>query len=233
MRNPTELMRTILTDKMAQRIIDYVSPIYGNSYVGLWLFQAIGTVLGEIYDLGSALKYETNPATASLLLDYWEAHYGISKDPSLSTEQRRARIITKIKSRGPCNPTILAEAVSVALGGVRVEITENVAPNTFRVSVRKDTDNLTAAMKVIERMKPAHLLYELVVDNTENAADAKAATAIAHSETFTVDFAEPEVGVYVVGETLVTTGGVFQVAGETASTNVAIVNDETLIFGGA
>ena len=46
MRYQTELMRSILTNETAQKIIDYISPIYGDSYVGLWLFQAIGTALG-------------------------------------------------------------------------------------------------------------------------------------------------------------------------------------------
>ena len=73
MRYQTELMRSILTDETAQKIIDYVSPIYGDSYVGLWLFQAIGTVLGELRNIAEKLRHETTPATADLLLDYWEA----------------------------------------------------------------------------------------------------------------------------------------------------------------
>ena len=44
MNHQTELMRSILKNQKAQEIIDYVSPIYGNSYVGLWIYEAIGTV---------------------------------------------------------------------------------------------------------------------------------------------------------------------------------------------
>ena len=39
----TELMEQILTSESAKRMIDYVSPIYGKSRIGLWLFQIIGS----------------------------------------------------------------------------------------------------------------------------------------------------------------------------------------------
>ena len=48
MRNPTQLMRSILTDETAQKLIDYVSQVYGDSYVGLWIFQVIGAALGSV-----------------------------------------------------------------------------------------------------------------------------------------------------------------------------------------
>lgn len=191
MRNPTELMRAILTDKMAQRIIDYVSPIYGNSYVGLWIYQAIGTVLGEVHTLCTDLIYETNPMTATLLLDYWEAHYGLIKEPNLTTEQRRNRIISKIKSRGACTPAKLAAAVSAALGGAEVDITENAAQNTFLVNIRDNVDSFDEAIRVINRMKPAHLVYEVrITTNANPTAELKTAIALTHGEMFTVTVGE-------------------------------------------
>ncbi len=188
MKYQTELMRSILTNEKAQEIIDYVSPKYGNSYVGLWLFQVIGTVMGDVYSMADALRYETNPATADLLLDYWEDHYGIARDTSLTKEQRRLRLITKTQTRGPCNPTRLAAAVSAALGGVKVEITENVAKNTFLVNVREVVDDITPAVSVLERMKPAHLIYQIrVATQMVSTADLKVAIAITHAEKFKVE----------------------------------------------
>lgn len=187
MRNQTELMGAILTNEMAQTIIDYVSPIYGNSYVGLWIFQAIGTVLEEIYNLANDLKKETNPVTSTLLLDYWEAHYGLSKDSTMTPEQRRSRIITKIRNRGACSPARLATAVSDALGGVGVDITENVTPNKFIVSIRENVPSLEPAIAVIEKMKPAHLIYEIVIGQQSTlTAEMKTANAITHAEVFTI-----------------------------------------------
>lgn len=120
----TELMEQILTNEKAQEIIDYVSQIYGNSYVGLWLFQTIGSVLGPVYDLSEQLMFETSPATTQLLLPYFEAEYGIQGDPSMTLEQRREVVVAAMRSKGACTPARLADSVSAALGGVPVEIIE-------------------------------------------------------------------------------------------------------------
>lgn len=188
MRQQTEMMRDILTDKTAQKMIDYVSPIYGNSYVGLWLFQAMGAAMSKVCNVMEALREEANPATATLLLDQWEDHYGLFRDSSLTVEQRRTRLVTKIQSRGPCNPAKLAAAVSAALGGAKVEIMENVAKNTFRVIIRDLVTDIKPAIAVIERMKPAHLIYQIsVATQMVSDADLKIAIALTHSVSFNVE----------------------------------------------
>lgn len=181
-------MRSILTNKTAQRIIDYVSPIYGDSYVGLWIFQAIGTVLGEVCEIADQLLYETTPATADLLLDYWEKEYGIPTDSSLTKDQRRAKIIAKTQSRGPINPKRLSTAVSAALGGAEVDITENVAQNTFLVNIRDYVESIVPAVSVLERMKPAHLVYQITMAaRTVSDAEIKVAIAMTHAEQYQVE----------------------------------------------
>lgn len=188
MRYQTEMMRAILTNEKAQQIIDYVSPVYGESYVGLWIYQAIGTVLSRIFDIADQLRYETNPATAELLLGYWEDHYGIPRDSSLTVEQRRLRIIAKTQSRGPCNPTVLATAVSAAMGGVPVEIEENIAKNTFLVKIRDVVGDIKPAVAVLERMKPAHLIYRIqVATQTITDAELKIAIAMTYAEQYKVE----------------------------------------------
>lgn len=190
MRYQTELMRSILTNETAQKIIDYVSPIYGNSYVGLWLFQAIGTALDEVCKIAEQLKYETNPMTADLLLDSWEREYGIATDTSLTKEQRRGKILAKTQSQGPVSPAKLSAAVSAVLGGVNVEITENVDKNTFLVDVREVVPSIAIdpAVAVLERMKPAHLIYHIrVATQTVSSGDVKVAVAMTHAENYTVE----------------------------------------------
>lgn len=188
MRYQTELMRSILTNETAQMIIDYVSPIYGNSYVGLWIFQAIGTALDEVCKIAEQLKHETNPATADLLLDYWEREYALPTDPSLTKEQRRKKIIAKTQSHGPANPARLSAAVSAALGGVEVDITENVDKNTFQVNIREHVESILPAVAVIERMKPAHLVYRIrVVTQTIADVELKVAIAMTHAEQYKVE----------------------------------------------
>ena len=188
MRNPTKLMRSILTDKTAQEIIDYIPPVYGDSYVGLWIIQAIGKVLGETREICEALMYETTPATSTLLLDYWEDQYALPRDIFLTIEQRRARIIQKRLSRGPCNPANLAAAVSVALGGVRVDIQERAAKNTFKVLLYERVPDLGPAKEVLDRMKPAHLIYDLlIVAPTSITAEVNVGAAVTYIEKFNVE----------------------------------------------
>lgn len=44
----TDLMEQILTSESAKQMIDYVSPIYGKSRIGLWLFQVIGLEIDDV-----------------------------------------------------------------------------------------------------------------------------------------------------------------------------------------
>lgn len=188
MRNPTELMQQILQNEISQRIIDYVSPIYGDSYVGLWIYESIGGVLKEVVDIAESLKSEGNPATSVLLLDYWEEYYRLPTDPTLNTAQRQQRIVAKIRQRGPLNPTFLENMISAALGGVPVEITENVAKNTFLVNIREVVESISPAVAVLEERKPAHLIYQIqVATQTVSDADIKIAIAATHAERFKVE----------------------------------------------
>lgn len=240
MRYQTDLMRSILTSDTAQKIIDYVSPIYGNSYVGLWIFQAIGTVLDDVCTVVEQLRYETNASTAGMLLDYWERRYGLSVDRSLTVEQRRARIIAKTQSRGPCNPARLAAAASAALGGVNVDITERVGHNRFHVHIRENVVSIEPAVAVIERMKPAHLVYRINVSvQTSTETDLKTAVAMTHAERFALPVVEPsidepdveELDIYVYGETLISNRGDVYAEGETLMLLAgAVAEEETLII---
>lgn len=188
MKNPTDMMRAILTNETAQRIIDFVSPIYGDSYVGLWIYQAIGVALGEICDIAEQLRYETTPATAELLLDYWEDHYKIPRDSSLTVEQRRNRLIAKTQSKRGCSPARLASAISAALNGVPVEIVENVAKNTFLINIKNYVESIVPAVAVAERMKPAHLIYQIrVTTYTVAQRDIDIAIAMTHAEKYKVE----------------------------------------------
>lgn len=188
MRYRTELMQQILTNEKAQEIIDYVSRIYGESYVGLWMYQAIGTVLDELWQTTEQMMSETSPATADVLLKAWENEYNIPVDPTLTVQQRRDQLLAKLQSRGACTPYRLEKAVSSALGGVPVEVTEMTGKNQFTVNIRQVVSSIVPAVAVIERMKPAHLVYILqVATQTVAEADIQIAVALARAETYRVE----------------------------------------------
>lgn len=174
----TALMEEILTNETAQEIIDYVSQIYGDSYVGLWIYQAIGSALGPVSQLSNELLLETNPTTTTLLISYWEQAYGIEGDPTMTIEQRRNTVIAAMSSKGAFNPARLANAISAALGGAPVEILENTGKNKFTVNIRQAVKSYAPAIAVIEQMKPAHLIYNLQ-GVTQESADADLNTALA------------------------------------------------------
>ncbi len=190
MNYQTELMRSILKSERAQQMIDYVSPIYGDSYVGLWLFEVMGQSWDKVWDIFTSLRNETTPITADKLIGMWEDSYGIPRNSNLSLEQRRARLIAW-RDRGPCNPYRLAAAVSSALNGVEVDIQENIAKNTFLVNIRDVVYDWTPAEMVLDRKKPAHLIYKIMVAiETVAEPDVKIAVGLTHSEQFVVHVAE-------------------------------------------
>lgn len=187
MRYQTELMRKILKSERAQKLIDYVSPIYGNSYVGLWIFEVMGTALDELYQIAVDMRNETTPATTERLIGMWEDSYGIPRNSNLSLEQRRARLIAW-RDRGPCNPHRLAAAVSSALNGVEVDIQENIAKNTFLVNVREVVYDWGPIEATLDRKKPAHLIYVIrVCTQMVSEPPVKVAVGLTHCEKFKVE----------------------------------------------
>lgn len=208
MKQQSELMRHILKNEVAQRIIDFVSPIYGDSYVALWIYEAIGVALSELTTLAEQLRYETNPNTTELLMDYWEDQYGLYRDSSLTMEQRRARLLDKIRYRAPANPKRLAAAMQTVLG-VPVEITERVAKNTFQVNILNsvgDFKKLLHALAVLEARKPAHLIYTINVVSQTDATDLKMAMAITQEEANKIDAAAINLAVQVTLEKAILLG---------------------------
>lgn len=189
MKQQTEMMRRILQNEVAQRIIDYVSPIYGESYVALWIFEVIGIVLSEAAGLAEKLRFEANPITTELLMDQWEDQYGLYRDSSLTMEQRRARLLDKIRYRAPANPKRLAAAMATVLG-VPVEITERVAKNTFQVDILDavgDFRKLMRAIEVLEAKKPAHLIYKVAQNSRVDESVVKLALATVQAESYQLE----------------------------------------------
>ena len=101
MSNRTELMKKILKSEQAQKIIDEISPVYGESYVCLWLFQIIGKELDKLDDFVQNLREQTVIQTADQwALKYWEEQYGEIEAPHLPEEKRRQNIPIRKRKRG-------------------------------------------------------------------------------------------------------------------------------------
>ncbi len=155
----TELMQKILTSDAAKRMIDYVSPIYDRSYVGLWLFNVIGIELDELNKFCEELYDQAHIETATWSLPMWEKEYGITPLEDQTIEQRRQRLL-QMKKKSAFNPEKLRKLIE-SMTGVEVEIVENTNKNTFLVRLKGSVDNLDDVKEQINLMKPAHLLCSL------------------------------------------------------------------------
>ena len=162
--NKTELAESILKSDEAKRIYNMVSPIYGESYVALKIFQAQGKELDRVKALAEDVSRQLNPETATWLLPEWEKRYGITPGADWSLERRREAVINKRKIKAPITPKKLSEMAS-ALAGVPVDVIENTGKNQFTVYVRQNTtaEKFASAKEAIDEAKPAHLIYDIAI----------------------------------------------------------------------
>lgn len=162
--NKTEMAEEILTSDEAKTIYNMVSPIYGESYVALWIFQAIGKELDVAKEIAMGLFSELHPETATWTLPLWEERYGITPGADWTLERRREAVISKRKFNAPITPKKMSEMAS-ALVGVPVDVIENTGKNRFTVYVRQNTtvEKFASAKEAIDEAKPAHLIYDIVI----------------------------------------------------------------------
>lgn len=158
----TDMVEQILTSEEGKTILEYLSPIYGHSYVGLWLLQVIGMQLDKASIWTAELALQVTPQTATWTIEFWEKEYGIVPDDGWTLEQRQENVLQKMRFFAPITPKKLEEVASAA-AGCPVEIRENTAPNTFHVLVRRYTEHFERARELIDEAKPAHLIYTIQI----------------------------------------------------------------------
>lgn len=161
----TELTEQILKSPMAQKIIREVSPIYGEAYTALWLYQVIGSVLDSMEEWTSSLQQQVVPQTATWSLPYWEEQYKIAADPSWTYDRRRQNIVNKCTTRAPMNPYKMASIASVA-AGADARLEEHTGKNKFTIYISSNASLVDEELlkKEIDTAKPAHLIYDIVYE---------------------------------------------------------------------
>lgn len=164
----TELMEQILTSEQAQIYIDKVSPIYGNAYVFLNIFNAIGQVLDDLVNLSSEeLRKQLFPQTVTWAIDLWEKNYNIESDTSLTIEERRKRLLSVIQDNftyGIMTPERLSKLVA-NLTGYETNIVERITPTTFKLKLKGfipvGDPLLYKIYLLVKENVPANLTYEI------------------------------------------------------------------------
>ena len=186
MRYRTKLTDKIITSEQAKEILNMVSPIYGDDYVSLWLFQIIGSQLDKPAAWVEEYIQQLVPQTATWALPYWESEYGLVPDPSWTIEQRRLNIISKMWSNGPMNPSRLAQIIK-GVANADVSISENTGKNRFTVYINTTpykADNI-AVNETLDKLKPSHLIYHTIY-STETYSDIYIAGVIQKSKIITL-----------------------------------------------
>ena len=163
----TELMEQILTSESAKRMIDYVSPIYGKSRIGLWLFQIIGLELDDVKEICDDIYDQIFVSRATWSLPYWEKAYEITPLPDQTIEQRRQQIQQR-RVKKALNPARFEKILS-SLSGVEAKIVENTGKNTFQVIFYGTVNNYDEVLRIAKECKPKMIIagasaYARVID---------------------------------------------------------------------
>lgn len=110
--------------------------------------------------------------TATWGLKYWEEHYGIVTDVSKTIEERRAYFMSIMLDKPPMTPKRIETIVS-GITGLECKVTENVAPNTFRVTMYGGyPKDLKGLCELLDSRVPAHLLYIIkAIETIESTSD--------------------------------------------------------------
>ena len=165
----SELSDRILTTDTGRKMLEQVSPIYENSYIGLWMLEVIGREYENLWELVRTLPAQLFPETADWGLELWEKRYGLD-GAGLTLEERRAQLRLKRAYDGPLTPKRI-EDLAESMTGLKARVVEHVGPYTFAVYLLAATSSEDKLREMINRVKPAHLSfeirYELGVTGTE------------------------------------------------------------------
>ncbi len=153
-----------VTSPSGQNMLQMVTAgFYNNSSIAQWIFQVLGQEWDEMSYWTQELYQEIFPQTCTWSIDWWEWHYGVTSDSSLSLETRRQRLLAHMMTRAPINPEVLRSGVASLTGCPLVEITDFSAPYSFWVTVphEKPIETMGMVWSYLHTIKPSHLSFRL------------------------------------------------------------------------
>lgn len=153
-----DLRNIILTNELGDLMLDSVAPIYDNSALTLYTFQAFGIVLSKEFDFIPDLINQMFPQTATWGIALWEKEYGIIPDASKTIEQRRQYLLSVMYKKSPMTPYRIKQLV-YSITGLENNVTEGTSPNTITIDIYGYIPNLTELRTVLDKRLPAHINY--------------------------------------------------------------------------
>lgn len=159
----------IITSTSANRMLDRVSPIYNESYVGLWIFEAIGREYDKLWAIIQELPDQLFPESATWAIELWEKRYGIIPPATTTLEERRRKILAARSTPSPFSPAALQRFIQQLIRR-QSEVVDHIGPYTFGVYITAndsmDTADFDAINAYIKRHKPSHMSFELWFQST-------------------------------------------------------------------
>lgn len=128
------------------------------------LFTAEQPELDRLEGILQELLAQFYIKTATYSLDMWEEEFGLSHDPTLTLQQRRARVLAKLNTRTPATVKMLENLVRQTMGEDIVWIEEHPEDYMFIVYVQEEklSGLLGIAKDAVHAARPAHLNYRFI-----------------------------------------------------------------------
>lgn len=121
---------------------------------------------GPVEDLWQAydsLMAQLDIQTATWGLRLWEEQYGLDTDVTRPLEERRARLLSKVRGQGTTTAALIQNVAESFVGGT-VEVLESPASYWFELAVREAGErqsDLRGLAQAVEEIRPAHLGFHI------------------------------------------------------------------------
>lgn len=107
------------------------------------------------------LQKELYVKTTEFFIKRWEADFSLSYDPALSLQERRQRILNKLARKKPLTWKNLELLIKNNIDNPQFYISNDSANYHFTIIVQ--TENYEQMRKALQKAKPAHLTFDIVV----------------------------------------------------------------------
>ena len=177
----------MITSPKGRKFLGYISPIYEQSTIMQAVMEAIGAEWDDIDRLTDEVFAQLFPQTATWGIVYWERLVGIPRNDSLSIEQRRERVLTRMQTRWPMTKERMEQIVRTFSQDKQAFIREFFDQYRFEVlfNLTQSVD-LETVYEIIEEAKPAHLSYSLVASLRQGEKSIYVGSAMLVGEEITV-----------------------------------------------
>lgn len=140
-------------------LINYLPPHIAADEEMQFIQEALTFEMRKCWDTWYSMLQQIFPQTATWALPLWEAAYGIKSDFSLTTSQRREKVIAKIRSAKTATKELIRNVAAAWVNG-DVEVIERSAEYAFIIKFISQfgmPDDMEGLRNAINEVKPAHL----------------------------------------------------------------------------